>query len=222
MSSRAVVFDSPPVEIPSVHPRLKRSSSTASLASLPTPPRTIHKRKRSHSKASSAFDSGDESDGSVSSKPATNKRRKLVDTAKKDAAEEQAFWLDHDAGPPKFVVRPCSPKPTRSMSPELGPSSYRAQKTGLVSPPPSRRQPARKVKKPVTPNPSPKASTSKQPRVKGKGKALKEMPIRDSPNNPFLDHDDSSLRMKTPPRRNIAPEERPTLTYVLYVFKIFS
>jgi len=210
MSSRPVL-DSPPVVVPAP-PRLKRSSSTVSLASLPTPPRTIHKRKRSSSKASSFVDSADDSDGSISSKAVTSKRRKIKDSAKEDDAQEEAFWLDKDDVPvPKpAAVEAKLPSPTRSASPEVPTTSYRPAKTGLVSPPPSRRQPARKVKHLSTP----KASTSKPAKKKGKGKDGKRMPIRDSPNNPFLDKDDSSLRMKTPPRRTAPAEEKRTMTYV--------
>lgn len=107
--------------------------------------------------------------------------------------------------------------------------------TGLQSPPPSRRQPARKVKKPVTPQPLVVPRTPRTPRTprptirspgktvgKGKSKATKEMPVRDSPNNPFLDGEDelkplARPRLKTPePKAPVLPiEERRTVTYVL-------
>jgi hypothetical protein len=106
-------------------------------------------------------------------------------------------------------AEPTVASPARSPSPEVPSTSYRRSKIGLVSPPPSRRQPARKVKQPSTPE----ASTSKPTKTKAKGKNGK-MPIRDSPNNPFLDDDSSPLRMKTPPRRTAPTEEKRTMTYV--------
>lgn len=55
--------DSPPIELPA-RKRLKRSQSTTSITSLPTPPRT-RKRKRSRSRHSRATDSDSESDNGI-------------------------------------------------------------------------------------------------------------------------------------------------------------
>jgi hypothetical protein len=242
---KVVMRETPPLENNSAKSRsLKRTSSNASLASLPTPPRTIHKRKRSGSRASSVHDSGDESDTSLSERHTLGKRRKIVHTQVTEAKEEELFW--------KGVTPPIN-KP--STSAELDPvtrstarSSVESPKimtrtqykesrsttvTGLQSPPPSRRQPARKVKKPVTPQPLVAPRTPRTPRTlratvrspgkaAGKGKAPKEMPARDSPNNPFLDEVEGSKplaapRFKTPePKAPVTPlEERKTVTYVL-------
>ena len=239
--------ETPPLENNATKSRtLKRTSSTASLASLPTPPRTIHKRKRSGSRASSVHDSGDESDASFSERHTLGKRRKIVHIQEAEAKQEELFWTG--ATPP--VNKPSTSAEldpdTRSATrgPEESPkimtrTQYKESRTttvtGLQSPPPSRRQPARKVKKPVTPQPFVAPRTPRTPRTlratarspgkttgKGKSKAPKEMPVRDSPNNPFLDGQDDSKplappRFKTPePNVPVTPlEERKTVTYVL-------
>ena len=244
---KIVMRETPPLENNTTRARtLKRTSSNASLASLPTPPRTIHKRKRSGSRASTAHDSGDESDASVFERRVVGKRRKIVHRKETEAKEEELFWAG--ATPP--VNKPSTsdnPDPTArdvTKSPDESPrimtrTQYRESRTttvtGLQSPPPSRRQPARKVKKPVTPQPLAVPRTPRTPRTprvaarspsktagKGKSKALKEMPVRDSPSNPFLDDEDGSKllaapRFKTPePQAPVTPlEERRTVTYVL-------
>lgn len=239
--------ETPPLENNTAKTRtLKRTSSNASLASLPTPPRTIHKRKRSESRASSVHDSGDESDASVSGRRTLGKRRKIVHTQEAQAKEEDLFWTGviPPANKPSTSAEldPVTRSTTRSVeeSPKIMTrTQYKESRsttvTGLQSPPPSRRQPARKVKRPVTPQPLAAPRTPRTPRTpratprsprktagKGKSKAVKEMPVRDSPNNPFLNEEDASKllaapRFKTPePKAPATPlEERRTVTYVL-------
>ena len=239
--------ETPPLESNTAKSRtLKRTSSNASLASLPTPPRTIHKRKRSGSRASSIHESGDESDTSASHRNASGKRRKVVHTKEAEAKEEELFWagVTPPADKPSTSARPGPVTCSTTRSPEASPkmmtrTQYKESRstivTGLQSPPPSRRQPARKVKKPVTPQPLVVPRTPRTPRTpraitrspgktvsKGKSKATKEMPVRDSPNNPFLDVEDEFKplgrpRFKTPePMAPMLPiEERKTVTYVL-------
>ncbi|KAF9652730.1 hypothetical protein BDM02DRAFT_3126180 [Thelephora ganbajun] len=241
-----VMRKTPPLEDNTAKSRtLKRTSSNASLASLPTPPRTIHKRKRSGSRASSIHDSGDESDASVSERNAVGKRRKVVHAQGVEAKEEELFWsgVTPPADKPSTSARPGPVTRSTTRSPEESPkimtrTQYKESRsttvTGLQSPPPSRRQPARKVKKPVTPQPLVAPRTPRTPRTpramtrspgkaagKGRSKATKELPIRDSPNNPFLDGEDGSKplappRFKTPdPKAPVVPvEERKTVTYV--------
>lgn len=244
---KVVMRETPPLENSTAKTRtLKRTSSNASLASLPTPPRTIHKRKRSGSRASSVHDSGDESDASISERHTLGKRRKIVRTQEAEAKEEELFWTG--ATPPankpstSAKLDPVTRSATRSAeeSPKIMTrTQYKESRstavTGLQSPPPSRRQPARKVKRPVTPQPLVVPRTPRTPRTpratarspgktagKGKSKAAKEMPVRDSPNNPFLGEEGgsnpiSTLRFKTPePKVPATPlEERKTVTYVL-------
>jgi len=235
--------DAPLLENNTVKSRkLKRSSSNASLASLPTPPRTIHKRKRSGSRASSVHESGDESDASVSGLRALGKRRKVIHTQEAEAKEEELFWtgVTPPADKPSTSARPGPVTRSTTRSPEESPkmmtrSQYKESRTitvtGLQSPPPSRRQPARKVKRAVTPQPLVAPRTPRTPRTprspkktvgKGKSRITKEIPVRDSPNNPFLDDEDESKlpahpRFKTPePKTPVLPiEERKTVTYVL-------
>ena len=239
--------ETPPLENNIAKARtLKRTSSNASLASLPTPPRTIHKRKRSGSRASSVHDSGDESDASVSERLSLGKRRKIVHTQEIEAKEEEFFWtgVTPPANKPSTSAKPGPVTRSATRSPQESPkimtrTQYKESRsmtvTGLQSPPPSRRQPPRKVKKPVTPQPLVAPRTPRTPRTlratarspgkavgKGKSRATKEMPVRDSPNNPFLDGEDdpkplAAPRFKTPePRAPVTPlEKRKTVTYVL-------
>lgn len=244
---KVVMRETPPLDSHTTKSRtLKRTSSNASLASLPTPPRTIHKRKRSGSRASSIHESGDESDTIVSERHALGKRRKVVHTRETEAKEEELFWtgVTPPADKPSTSARPGPATRSTTRSPEESPkimtrSQYKESRsmtvTGLQSPPPSRRQPARKVKKPVTPQPLVVPRTPRTPRTpravtrspgktvgKGKSKATKEKPVRDSPHNPFLDNEDepkllAHARLKTPePKAPALPiEERKTVTYVL-------
>ena len=244
---KVVMRETPPLENTTAKSRtLKRSSSNASLASLPTPPRTIHKRKRSGSRASSIHESGDKSDASVSDRQAPGKRRKVVHIQEVEAREEELFWtgVSPPADKPSTSAKPGPVTRSATRSPEESPkmmtrTQYKESRstivTGLQSPPPSRRQPARKVKKPVTPQPLVAPRTPRTPRTlrattrspgktvgKGKFKATKEIPIRDSPSNPFLDDDDESKPLTRPRFRTPEPkvpalpiEERRTVTYVL-------
>ena len=147
-----------------------------------------------------------------------------------EARAEEMFWMGKGAagsskaaGPsggkaPHRVIRNRAPTKARSRtrslssSPPPAPHLLRRGHSGLLSPPPSRRAPV-VVPRPATPPPP-------EPTKKEKGKVL---PERDSPNNPFLaddspasadvSGDQTSPEPKTPQKR----EEKPTLTYVLYV-----
>jgi len=241
---KVIMRETPPLDNATKSRTLKRTSSNASLASLPTPPRTVRKRKRSRSRASSIHESGDESDAIASEGHALGKRRKIVHTREVVEAEaEELFWtgVTPPVNKPSTSARPGPVTRSATRSPEESPkimtrTQYKESRTmtvtGLQSPPPSRRQPARKVKKPVTPQPLVVPRTPRTPRAamrspgkavgKGKSKATKEMPVRDSPLNPFLDDEDGSRphlrpRFKTPePKPPVLPmEERKTVTYVL-------
>lgn len=239
--------ETPPLDDNAVKSRsLKRTSSNASLASLPTPPRTIHKRKRSRSRASSVRDSGDESDASHPERRTLGKRRKIVHTQEVEAKVEELFWTGTTPpiNKPSTTAQPDPATRSATRSSQESPkimtrTQYKESRstvvTGLQSPPPSRRQPARKVKRPVTPQPLVAPRTPRTPRTpratarslgkstsKGKSKATKELPVRDSPHNPFLDGEDDSKpltapRFKTPePMPPVTPlEKRKTVTYVL-------
>ncbi|KAJ7476007.1 hypothetical protein FB451DRAFT_1397378 [Mycena latifolia] len=163
------MLDSSPVSIPPVPRPLKRS---ASVASLPTPPRTHHKRKRAASKHSRDSDEGltatDEEDD-----------EKLI----KEAEDEESFWL---------ATNPAST--SRNASPPLLYRRLQAhgqtQLPGVppVSPPPSHRKPPVKaVVVPRTPTPKSASTVSppSTPPAKRRKGAAAPLP-RDSPDNPFL------------------------------------
>ena len=123
---------------------------------------------------------------------------------------------------------------TRSQT--RSPSSSPAQllkrtRTGLLSPPKShRRKSPRKPKLGALPIIAEEAPSTPPPKTILDGVKKKLFPERDSPNNPFLVSDDSpagsqesqssgagasTARVPQTPKKHV---ERPTLTYVLYVF----
>ncbi|KAG1832325.1 hypothetical protein DFJ58DRAFT_908766 [Suillus subalutaceus] len=212
-----------------VHSRpLKRS---ASLASLPTPPRTHHKRSRS--KAVSA------TSGHASEDSGSAKRRRTTDVLPahdEEEDDENSFWTgrsvedtEEDKSPSpallKYRVRePCfatslpqsTPSPTSCIiSAAL---AFTPACTFLPKPPVT---PPRKLFLRALPSPS-------------NSKAKKIWPTRDSPDNPFLagegeasvskasgwDSSDDELPIGEAPERESTPtpapvfEEKPTITYV--------
>ncbi|KII84594.1 hypothetical protein PLICRDRAFT_57566 [Plicaturopsis crispa FD-325 SS-3] len=169
---RAAVLDSSPVALPSspvAIPRpLKRSASTASL---PTPPRTHHKRKgRSGSQGDdtdSASDDEEDTGRLVVNMKKKQRTKDVLPGHNEEEDSENEFWIG-----------------SRAKKPVQAP----------VSPPPSRRQTF------VTPPPRERKDTKRK----------RNMPERDSPNNPFLG--DSPL---TPPGpKTPREEEAPVLTYI--------
>ncbi|EMD33280.1 hypothetical protein CERSUDRAFT_117910 [Gelatoporia subvermispora B] len=166
-----------------------------------------------------------------------NKKRKTLDAIAEElsgaTAAEDAFWMgasDADgaqkdkAGPSKEVIGvPVKPEDerasrarTRSLSRTRSPSSSPPPAphlllrghTGLISPPPSRRQPC------VAPRPAtPPLNLRRSPR------RARHAPVRDSPDNPFLvSGSPGSVASATPqtpePRTPVQHVERPTITYV--------
>lgn len=222
-----------------------RRANSAAAALPPTPPKTTHKRKRrSRSRVTdSSSEESDqdvpepESDGEEDRRRAKagevvvgNKKRRTLtlDAIAEELSEtkaEEMFWMGESAAgsssnasghPPRKVVknrvttRARSRTRSPSSSPPPAPYMLRKGHSGLMSPPPSRRAPT-VVPRPATPPPPPKSKT--------KGK---ELPERDSPNNPFLTdgspasvpasgEDLSSPEPRTPQKH----VEKPTLTYVL-------
>ena len=213
---------------------LKRS---ASVASLPTPPRTV--RKRSRSRGSAYHSSDDEADEAlpVVSPPhlspsqshhvleelsiASHKRRRIDAVVAELNAEENedTFWLSGapvrpEASRPESktarISRPLSKGKPPSSSRRGPPTSARRLSQSravpaavpstwsLLSPPPTRPRP------PVTP-------PRKRP--------AKPMPVRDSPNNPFLvDSSDSPGSLPSSPVGPRTPvPDKETIYYVLYV-----
>ncbi|KAF7374641.1 hypothetical protein MSAN_00349000 [Mycena sanguinolenta] len=155
-------LDSPPGPPPRP---LKRS---ASVASLPTPPRTHHKRKRGGSKHSRA------SDEDLSATDEDN-----VEKLIKEAEDEESFWLATNAASSSTTVKNTSPPLLYRRLQAQSQTQTQAIGVPPVSPPPSHRKPPRAAVVPRTP--TPKSSTVSPPAT-----PTRPLISRDSPNNPFL------------------------------------
>lgn len=243
------LLDSSPVEIPTVKSRPPKRAAALAALPTPPRTQTKRKRTSSRSKATRATDSDDEGRRTVlpvieeerddagadsddqHTRPAVdgalfvgNKRRKTLDALVAELSEktvEDDFWL----GPSTSALKPSacnhheifrSRSRQRSVTPARSPSSSppaallrrKKQATGLISPPPSRHQ-TRLSHAPVTPPPRP----ASQP-------LFRQLPERDSPNNPFLADSTAGSDPGSSPPRPVTPlphVEKPTLTYVLYV-----
>ncbi|KAI0305227.1 hypothetical protein B0F90DRAFT_1702637 [Multifurca ochricompacta] len=202
---------------------LKRS---ASVASLPTPPRTV--RKRSRSRGSAYHSSDDEADDALpvvsphvspsqsqhvpeEHDVSTHKRRRIDAVVAELNAEdrEDTFWLSGAPveAKPSRVLSPVSkgklpssrrgaPTSARRLSQSRAvPASSLPSTWSLLSPPPTRPRP------PVTP-----------PRKR----LAKPMPVRDSPNNPFLvEPSDSPASVPSSPVGPRTPvPDKETIHYV--------
>ena len=220
-----------------VGPPSKSLKRSASVASLPTPPRTV--RKRSRSRGSAYHPSDDEADDALPvvsphlspsqshhvleelSIP-THKRRRIDAVVAELNAEERedTFWLSDvpvkpqasqpesktarislplSKGKPPSSSRRGPPTSARRLSQSRAvPASALPSTWSLLSPPPTRPRP------PVTP-------PRKRP--------TKPMPVRDSPNNPFLvDSSDSPGSLPSSPIGPRTPvPDKETIHYVLYV-----
>lgn len=220
------------------------------MMALPTPPRTRPSRKRKRGSQSDSDDElppQDSSDLESEQKTATGHRRKMLKLdaiaaeLSGQAAEEEAFWTGEPstAIPTRSAVaqkgstakakkvtiargRSLSRSPTRSPSSSPPAHLLRRTNTGLMSPPPSRRQPrtSATLAAPVTP---PRKTPARKAKTKdGKDPVSKKLfPERDSPNNPFLlGNGDNSPDTLPPgsvspgPRTPEPYVEKPTITYV--------
>jgi hypothetical protein len=178
-------------------------------------------------------------------------------------AAEDAFWMSSDntllGSDDTLLGKDCSARRdgktktdakgdgasssrVRSESPERSPSAsppsrlLKKNRTGLLSPPQSRRRTSPRSKRATKPQPAlavveeelAPVTPPRKPRPTRRLPAPKKaLPERDSPNNPFLDTPIGSQGSDTPtagssaenvarhlPKRHI---EKPTITYVLYV-----
>ena len=221
---------------PPISKSLKRS---ASVASLPTPPRTVRKRSRSRGSAYHSSDD-DEADDvlpvvSPNASPshshhvsdelgvAPHKRRRIDAVVAELNAEEDredAFWLA--GGSVELQAPKQAPKPSRvprSISKGKPPSSSRR------GPPTSTRRLSQSRAVPASSVPttwsllSPPPTRPRRLVTPPRKRATKPMPVRDSPNNPFLvnssDSPGSVPSSPVGPRTPIADKE--TIHYVLYV-----
>ncbi|KAG6819783.1 hypothetical protein H0H93_008698 [Arthromyces matolae] len=202
------MLDSSPVAMPPVSRPLKRS---ASVASLPTPPRTYHKRKHAARSLRASDYETDCDDSSASEAETTERRRSKKQRTKSsqgEDAEEQAFWMSKSDGdlPPTMAPTPAvnTKLPSGLVYRRRLAASASTSSVGSapMSPPPSNRKPA-VVAAPVTPE--------------RRSKRLR--PMRDSPNNPFLVSPATVVEDSASPTPSLSPhtprqQERPTVTYV--------
>src|SRR6266404_666716 len=203
---------------------LKRS---ASVASLPTPPRTVRKRSRSRGSAYHSSDDEEVDDALPVVSPhfspsqsqhvleeldvAPHKRRRIDAVVAELNAEdgEDAFWLADAPVEPK-VSKPASKTSRfpRSISKGKPPSSSRR------GPPTSTRRLSQSRAVPASSVPTTWSLLS-PPRKR----PAKPMPVRDSPNNPFLvnpsDSPGSVPSSPVGPRTPVPDKE--TIHYVLFV-----
>lgn len=237
--SSCAILDSSPVAIPPVR-TLKRS---ASIASLPTPPRTHHKRTSSYSHSHSHDTDSNSSDGEHGDEAgdeggaddgrlilgSKKRRTSLQKNGQEIEEEENAFWMNSKAGSGttastktknknatlKSNSQTTAPRsPSTSVSP--APLLHRLAHRQPVSPPPSRRKSQFQTQpRHTSPPVTPKRQTSA---FKG------HHPVRDSPNNPFLVDTPLSgspsdiLELESPQTPSpVDFTEKPTITYVLSV-----
>src|SRR6266702_2177505 len=213
---------------------LKRS---ASVASLPTPPRTV--RKRSRSRGSAYHSSDDEADEALPvvsphlspsqshhvpeelSIPSHKRRRIDAVVAELNAEErEDTFWLSgapvqrQDSQPESKTARLSRP-----LSKGKPPSSSRR------GPPTSARRLSQSRAVPASAVPptwsllSPPPTRPRAPVTPPRKRPAKPMPVRDSPNNPFLvESSDSPGSLPSSPVGPRTPvPDKETIYYVLYV-----
>ncbi|KAG5716251.1 hypothetical protein E4T56_gene10814 [Termitomyces sp. T112] len=199
------MLDFSPESLPPIPRPLKRS---ASVASLPTPPRTYHKRKhatRSLRGDDSDTDPDQSSAGETAPEKSHHKNKKQRTSSSKSAdAEEEAFWLiKSDGDAPSSTAAPTKQVPSGLVYRRLAPAtSTSSVGSAPVSPPPSNRKPIAVA--PVTPE-------YRRPK--------RSIPMRDSPNNPFLVSPASIVGNSASPTPSLSPhtprhKEQPTVTYV--------
>jgi hypothetical protein len=208
------MLDSSPVALPPVSRPLKRSASTASL---PTPPRTHHKRKGGRSRASYESDTDLESTASEDEEGGgrnTHKKRRMSEM---NEVDEEAFWMGTTSTTAKSVKTLKGDAKSTSTSKASSPAHpllYRrrlnaASVVAPVSPPPSNR---RKAMTSTATTPTIVDSVPSSPPATPESKH----PMRDSPNNPFLESPEyDSTSAKSTPVPRTPQQEKPTVTYVL-------
>lgn len=217
-------------------PPSKSLKRTASVASLPTPPCTV--RERSHSR-SSAYHSDDQADDvlpvvSPLASPSQNhvpeehslapQKRCRIDAvvAEVNAEDrEDVFWI---SGAP---MEPQVPKPRPRSSLLLhSVSKGKPQSSSHHGPPTSARRlsQSRTVPAPSAPATwsllSPPPTRPRPPVTPPRKRPAKPMPVRDSPNNPFLvDPLDCPVSVPSSPATPVHDKE--TIHYVLFVVLLY-
>lgn len=211
MSTQAIL-DSSPIALPPVRP-LKRSASTASL---PTPPRTLDKKK---SRARSTHDSDTESNYSQDDSDGEKEEDRIVLGRKKrrttkalkgqdEEDNENAFWTGRGSS---SRTRGSKAKADATEESDNSPTALLERRMQMqispISPPPSKRRQAN-----TTPPITPESAGSSSRMLTRAGKRLA---LRDSPENPFLDDSPPSVAGSPTPRTPVSHEEKPLVTYVL-------
>ena len=206
------MLDSSPIVLPPARP-LKRSASTASL---PTPPRTLDKKK---SLARSAHDSDTESNYSQNESDEEEEEDRIVLGRKKrrtnkglkglqEDDDENAFWAARSKSTRKREsTSTADPTEERNDSPTSLLERRMQMQVSPISPPPSKRRQAN-TEPPITPE---SASSSSRMLTRSGARSAR----RDSPQNPFLDDSPLSVAGSPTPRTPISLEEKPYVTYVL-------
>ncbi|KAI5994975.1 hypothetical protein EDC04DRAFT_3076332, partial [Pisolithus marmoratus] len=179
------VLDSSPVGLPPISdfPTRRSLKRSASVASLPTPPRTRHKRSRGQTRSPVSRHVGDEGDSNsdtASSDNATRinrvkskssgdeasqplkvsvKRTSFVLSSHDDEEDEEAaFWMGHKRREGEQVKK--ASERGEPLEPSPRPALLRYNFKGPVSPPPSRRQPRVPPNRAVSIEPSPPAPST--------------------------------------------------------------
>ena len=227
MSSRAIL-DSSPVrghtsqrdQEHQTRPRpLKRSASTASLL---TPPRTVQQKSRKRSKSRGSDEEETDDDNAERDEGPSVQRvlfagRKRQRTERLDAVlaslsgedEANPFRDDDDDGT-------FGDDGEKRLS---SPVTFRINKAP-VSPPPSRRQKSRTKSSKSSSSTSSQAEVELELELPHTPDGKSSIPIRDTPNNPFIEDDSSPMSVTedlvepaTPTDPHLA--EKPTISYVL-------
>jgi hypothetical protein len=211
---RRILDSSPPNLQPApVIPKrpLKR---TASLASLPTPPRTSHKHKRPKKDTLDEEEKLEDSESEPDVKPLARTlfkpksvaRKAKADKVSKEAAED-AFWLREDAAkesPKEEGKRQKTKVPSTIGSAPVSPPPSRTNQVGprFQTPPPRDERALSPASSAGDPLPEPDSDDNNGP-------------IRDSPNNLFLTSSKKAHPLVIVRDATEEFEEPPTVRYVL-------
>lgn len=217
---------------------LKRSASAASLASLPTPPQTIqHKGRYAHSRGSGqdSDEDADEDEALDSGRGASTSRRRLVFGRKRQRTDHLdavlASLSGEDSENPFWDGAAATGEDASTKGEDRGKTTIQSSSQSIVdsttrgkapvSPPPSRRQTSVHQRRQSESAPSTPKTKVRERCGWSDPEDTEGDPIRDSPNNPFLDDSPMSVTAEPiEPRTPTEQAEKPTLAYVLSVIPI--
>lgn len=221
---------------------LKRSASAASLASLPTPPQTIqhkgryaHSRSRSRGSGQGSDEDADEDEALDSGRGASTSRRRLVFGRKRQRTDHLdavlASLSGEDSENPFWDGAAATGEDASTKGEDRGKTTIQSSSQSIVdsttrgkapvSPPPSRRQTSVHQRRQSESAPSTPKTKVRERCGWSDPEDTEGDPIRDSPNNPFLDDSPMSVTAEPiEPRTPTEQAEKPTLAYVLSVIPI--